>query len=79
MVCVSSVMSSSTVTGTEKVELDSARVWFSQGNTIKLEKGKGVEIVCKGEIKVIGYRVQDADRISSEHNNFQVFLFLKYY
>lgn len=60
-------------------ELDLARVCFSQGSTIRLERGKEIEIVCRGEIKVTGYRVQDADRLSSRHNNFQVFLFLKYY
>ena len=46
---------------------------------MKLEKGKGVEIVCNGEIKILGHGVQDGDRKVSGHTLPHFPLLLKYY
>lgn len=41
-------------------EWDLTRVWFSHWSTMKLEMGKGVEIIYKGGVKIIDHGIQDS-------------------
>ena len=46
---------------------------FSPGSAMKLEKGRGVEIICKGEIEVFDHEIQDDDGKVSDYSNFSFF------